>query len=202
MAEFSDDMLVEFALGLRDDRDIQDAVKASPELRARLRELEGELRGLDDGLEELLAGAASQGALPGSGWHILLAIDDSPGAKRATATASTLAGLADAEVEVLHVREVSQGRIGPSAPESRDEALALVGNAVKGLLDAGVTALGEVQAAPVEQVAARILAEAETRQVSLIVMSSRPLSAVMAFLCGSVSQRVLRKAKCPVLIVR
>ena len=202
MAEFSDDVLVEFALGLRDDRAIEDAVKASPELRARLRELEGELQGLDDGLEKLLAGAASQSALPSSGWHILLAIDDSPGARRAAATASTLAELADAEVEVLHVREVAQGRMGPPVLESRDDALALVGDVVRGLLDADVTALGEIQTAPVEQVAARILAEAETRQASLIVMSSRPLSAAMAFLCGSVSRRVLRKAKCPVLIVR
>ena len=90
MAEFSDDMLVEFALGLRDDRDIQEAVKTSPELRARLRDLECELRGLDEGLEELLAGAPSQSALPSSGWQILLAIDDSPGAKRAAATAGVL----------------------------------------------------------------------------------------------------------------
>jgi nucleotide-binding universal stress UspA family protein len=202
MAEFSDDMLVEFALGLRDDRDIQEAVKTSPELRARLRDLECELRGLDEGLEELLAGAPSQSALPSSGWQILLAIDDSPGAKRAAATAGVLAGLADAEVEVLHVREVAQGRMDPPVRESRHEALALVGDVVSGLLDVGVTALGEIQAAPVEQVAARILAEAETRQVSLIVMSSRTLPAVMAFLCGSVSRRVLRKAKCPVLIVR
>jgi len=202
MAEFSDDMLVEFALGMRDDRDIRDAVRTSSELRARLRELEGELRGLDDGLEELLAGAASQGALPGSEWQLLLAIDDSPGARRAAATARTLAALANAEVEVLHVREVAQGRTGPTVPESRTEALALVGGVVQDLLDAGVTALGEVQAAPVEQVAARILAEAEYRQASLIVMSSRPLSTLMAFLCGSVSQRVLRKATCPVLIVR
>lgn len=202
MAEFSDDMLVEFALGLRDDRDIQEAVSASPALRARLQDLECELRGLDDGLEELLAGATSQSALPSSGWHILLAIDDSQGARRAAATAGVLAGLSEAEVEVLHVREVAQGRIGPPVRESRHEALALVGDVVTGLRGAGVTALGEIQAAPVEQVAARILAEAETRQVSLIVMSSRPLSAVMAFLCGSVSRRVLRKAKCPVLIVR
>ena len=201
MAEYSDDVLVEFALGLRDDRDIQDAVKASPELRARLRDLERELRGLDDGLEELLAGAVSPSGLPSSGWHILLPIDDSQGARRAAATAAALAGLVDAEVEVLHVREVAQGKVGPAVLESRDEALTLVGDVVRGLLDAGVTALGEVQAAPVEHVAARILAEAETRQADLIVMSSRPLSAVMAFLCGSVSRRVLRKAKCPVLIV-
>jgi len=202
MAEFSDDMLVDFALGLRDDREIQEAVKTSPELRARLRYLEGELRGLDDGLEELLAGAASQSALPSSGWQILLAIDDSPGARRAAATTGVLAGVSDAEVEVLHVREVAQGRMGPPAPESRSEALALVGGVVSGLRDAGVTALGEIQAAPPEQVAGRILAEAETRHVSLIVMSSRPLPTVMALLCGSVSRRVLQKATCPVLIVR
>jgi len=202
MAEFSDEMLVEFALGLRDDRDIHEAVRASPELRARLRDLESELRGLDEGLKDLLAGAAWQSALPSSGWHILLAIDDSPGAKRAAATAGVLAALSDAEVEVLHVRKVAQGMTAPAVPESRDEALALVSDVVRPLLGAGVTALGEIQAAPVEQVATRILAEAEARHVSLIVMSSRPLSAVMALLCGSVSRTVLRKATCPVLIVR
>lgn len=202
MPEFSDDVLVEFALGLRTDHEITEALDGSPELRARLLNLESELRSLDDGLEGLLAAAALESALPSGGWLILLAIDDSPGAKRAAGTADVLARLAGGEVEVLHVREVAQGKAGPLTPETGDEALALVTAVVTRLRDGGVDALGEIQTAPVGQVAARILAEAEARRTSLIVMGSRPMSGIVAALCGSVSRGVLRRATCPVLIVR
>jgi hypothetical protein len=126
MPEFSDDMLVEFALGLRGDREIKEAVEGSPELRTRLRTLESELRCLEDGLDGILAEAALGSALPCGGWRILLAIDDSQGAKRAAATADVLVRMAGGEVEVLHVRETAQGKAGPLSPETRAEAVALV----------------------------------------------------------------------------
>jgi Universal stress protein UspA and related nucleotide-binding proteins len=202
MPEFSDDMLVEFALGLRDDREIKEAVEGSPELRTRLRALESELRCLEGGLDGILAEAALGSALPCGGWRILLAIDDSQGAKRAAATADVLVRMAGGEVEVLHVRETAQGKAGLLSPETRAEAVALVTDVVSRLREGGVIALGEIQPAPLGQIAARILAEAEAQQASLIVMSSRPMSGISAALCGSVSRGVLKHATCPVLIVR
>ena len=202
MPEFSDDMLVEFALGLRDDREIKEAVSGSPELRTRLRALESELRCLERGLDGILAEAALGSAPPCGGWRILLAIDDSQGAKRAAATADVLVRMAGGEVEVLHVRETAQGKAGLLSPETRAEAVALVTDVVSRLREGGVIALGEIQPAPLGQIAARILAEAEAQQASLIVMSSRPMSGISAALCGSVSRGGLKHATCPVLIVR
>jgi nucleotide-binding universal stress UspA family protein len=202
MPEFSDDILVEFALGMRDDRTIREAVGRSPELGARLRALQSELRYLEDGLNDLLAQAAPQSALPSRGWRILLAVDDSPGARRAAATAGVLARMAGEEVEVLHVRELEPCRAGPASLETSTEAAALVDDVVTRLREGGVTAVGEIQSARAEKAATRILAEAEAQRASLIVMSSRPMTAISALLCRSVSRGVLRHATCPVLIVR
>ena len=202
MPELSDDILVEFALGLRDDRAIKAAVRRSPELGARLRTLESELRGLDDDLHDLLAEAAQQSALPSRGWRILLAVDDSEGARRAAATAAVLAQVAGEEVDVLHVRELVPCKGGPASLESTSEAAELVEGTVARLRGQGVTARGRIESACAHEIAARILAEAQTRQAHLIVMSSRPMSAFTALLTSSVSRGVLRYATCPVLIVR
>ncbi len=50
--------------------------------------------------------------------------------------------------------------------------------------------------------AAAILTVARTRNVDLIVVGSRGLGRLEAALLGSVSQRVVQEAPCPVLIVR
>ena len=50
--------------------------------------------------------------------------------------------------------------------------------------------------------AEEILRVAEEEGVDLIVIGSRGLSGVKAFLLGSVSDKVSHHAKCPVLIVR
>lgn len=48
----------------------------------------------------------------------------------------------------------------------------------------------------------RIVSIAETEKADLIVMGSRGLGGIQSFLLGSVSDRVLHHAHCPVLIVR
>ena len=47
-----------------------------------------------------------------------------------------------------------------------------------------------------------ILNVAEVRKVDLIIMGSRGVSALAGVLLGSVSQRIVTHAKCPVMIVR
>ena len=55
-----------------------------------------------------------------------------------------------------------------------------------------------VQGVPAEE----IVKVAQTEQVDLIVIGSRGLTEVRAFLLGSVSDKVSHHAKCPVLIVK
>ena len=101
----------------------------------------------------------------------------------------------------MHVREEA-----PLASvvlgESRDQALKLAVGVVNRLQGQGVATLGEVQAAPEGRVASCILAQAQKRRTDITVMSSRALPTLGALLCGSVSQQVLKRAMCPVLIVR
>ena len=47
-----------------------------------------------------------------------------------------------------------------------------------------------------------ILEEIENGQIDLVVMGNRGYGAIAGSLLGSVSQRVLNKAKCPVMIVK
>ena len=47
-----------------------------------------------------------------------------------------------------------------------------------------------------------ILEEIESSQINLVVMGSRGYGAIAGSLLGSVSLRVLSKAKCPVLIIK
>jgi nucleotide-binding universal stress UspA family protein len=202
MPEFSDDALVEFALGLRDDRAIREAVARSPDLHSRLRNLESELRSLEQGVDELLAEAASASALPSADWRILLCIDDSPVARRAAATAGMLARLAGGEVEVLHVVTVWYSKAGSVSTESKREAVALVDSFVTRLRDDGVCALGQIRRAGEGRVARHILDEAEAQQATLVVMGLGAFSGIGALLRESVSRGVLRRAPCPVMIIR
>ena len=201
MPELSDDMLIEFALGLRDDRAIKEAIRRSPELGARLRALESELRGLDDDLHGLLADAAPRSALPSRGWRILLAVDQSEGARRAAATAGVLARVAGREVNVLHVRELVPCKGGSASLESTSEAAELVDGTVARLREQGITARGKIQSAPAHEVAARILAEAQTRQADLIVMT-RVRCRLLPRCSPRACRGACRYAACPVLIVR
>jgi len=47
-----------------------------------------------------------------------------------------------------------------------------------------------------------ILAVAETREADLIVMGTRGYSALQGLLLGSVSQKVIQHAECPVMVAR
>ena len=47
-----------------------------------------------------------------------------------------------------------------------------------------------------------ILEEIESSQIDLVVMGNRGYGAIAGSLLGSVSQRVISKAKCPVMIVK
>jgi nucleotide-binding universal stress UspA family protein len=65
--------------------------------------------------------------------------------------------------------------------------------------EAGVTMASEVVAGhPAEQ----IVHLAELRHVDIVVLGSRGRSKVSRWLLGSVSERVLRYAHCPVTIIR
>jgi nucleotide-binding universal stress UspA family protein len=135
--------------------------------------------------------------------RILLAVDGSEPSNRAKEAAAELASKLDAELRVLHVRELeSHGRAGPVSLEAPDEAADLVNKVVAELSGRGVKATGEAYAVMAGAVAPHIISTAEEFGASLIVMGTRGMTDFAALLVGSVAHKVIHHADCPVLVIR
>lgn len=152
---------------------------------------------------------------------ILVPTDFSPGSQAAIEHATALAQLANAEVVVLHVIEtlaytmeeslhrVDAGTMVKSMTESPQllDVYALVQRAVEPALDQVVAGLQKkrvpasrrvLQGTAYEQIAA----QAKELGADLIVMGTHGRRGASHLFMGSVAERVVRTAPCPVLTVR
>ena len=140
---------------------------------------------------------------------ILVATDFSPSADRAVATAADFARHFQAQLVILHAYRVDIPVASPLTgggyvlPDGFFEQLAKearqrvekVSNAVAAQ---GVSAIGiAVDRHP----ATAIIDEAKARKADLIVMGTRGLTGLKHLALGSVADRVVRTAPCPVLTV-
>ena len=136
--------------------------------------------------------------------QILLATDFSEPSELALEYAHTLARQFTAALAVVHVVEepfpIASEFCPPDVASYRtqlvDEATRELAGAVSALTDVPVRA--EVL---VGSTAQRIIEAATERQADLIVMGTRGRGAVAALLMGSVAERVVRTADCPVMTV-
>ena len=143
---------------------------------------------------------------------ILLATDASQDATRAAQMASDIANVSGSELHVLHIGNLRDFHIAPSAEQSfssrsgslgeiREEAEKTLDEAVKQVEQVGGTVaqshlrLGE----PDEEI---LKFCDEQGGYGLIVMGSRGLGPIKRRLMGSVSESVVRHANCPVLVAR
>lgn len=141
-----------------------------------------------------------------SAMKILLATDGFEGAELATRVAAELAESTGAELHLVHVGLVP---LIPPYPEVLDwgedlgwaerEARRLLDEQAEMAKDAG----GAVAGAHLrwEPPAEGIVALAEELGASLIVVGRRNRGRIKRALAGSVSDRVIRDARCPVLVV-
>lgn len=141
--------------------------------------------------------------------NILVATDFSPSAARAVATATDYARHFQAQLIILHAYRVDIPVASPLTgggyvlPDGFFEQLAKearlrvekVANEVKA---AGVSAIG---IATDGHPATSIVEEAKARKADLIVMGTRGLTGLKHLALGSVADRVVRTAPCPVLTV-
>lgn len=134
---------------------------------------------------------------------ILVAFDGSDQSKKAFRFALELAGRFQSKLRVLGVVRLPEPAVSPEIDAMldrgrehfRDEFAALEGHAAEsGLTIETRVAVGH----PVEQ----ILREAEDAQADLIVMGRRGTTRATRWILGSVSERVLRYAHCPVTVVK
>lgn len=139
--------------------------------------------------------------------RILLPTDFSPYSGCATPYALELAEKFDAEVHVLHILEMHSApprfvmglAVPAKAEESETEALEKM-NAFLG----AVAGKGRpmVRATAHGTPFVEIIRYAKEHAIDLIVMGTHGHSALQHVLMGSVAERVVRKAPCPVLTVR
>jgi nucleotide-binding universal stress UspA family protein len=141
--------------------------------------------------------------------RILVPVDFSPHASRALQYATTLATQYGARIELLHVIEdpVTSGAWSSEVYiANMPELLAsLTANAtrrleeLKATLPASIVADTEVI---VGHPAATIPEHAQDGRFDLIVMGTHGRSGLSHLVMGSVAERVVRRAQCPVLTVR
>lgn len=108
-------------------------------------------------------------------WHrLLFAIDQYESGQTALRFTSEIAGGINAEVSVIHIREISKwARVPPL--ETPAEAESLVQEAILNLQLAGVRADGIACSVPEDLVASRIFGEARSRLCDAIIVGSRRL---------------------------
>ncbi|MCB9674489.1 MAG: universal stress protein [Alphaproteobacteria bacterium] len=141
--------------------------------------------------------------------RILVPVDGSEASLRAAHFAATLSAAASAELHVLHVLQLDaleEVGLDGLSEESRRERIDVLCDPIFRQL---ASELGRwtdpiplntrgVVGDPVVE----ILAATTTLQPELLVMGYRGLSPLQGIVVGSVSERVLRRARCPVTLVR
>jgi nucleotide-binding universal stress UspA family protein len=138
---------------------------------------------------------------------ILVATDASEYSRRALKTALELARTFDGEVELLFVMYIREAYWGYNVaysvlvpPEQIEDAGELALETTLEGIDVGNVPLKKkvVQGYP----ATMILEEVEKEAIDLVVMGRHGYGPIAGSVLGSVSQRVLQRAECPVLIVK
>jgi nucleotide-binding universal stress UspA family protein len=133
---------------------------------------------------------------------ILLAVDGSEAAQRATDVAIDLARLSHGEIVVFHVLERAANLYGAFELETAEEAAAITEPVVRRCKDEGVSARSEMAVAMHGRVAHEVMAQAAEEHSDVIVLGSRGLTDLSGLLVGSVAHRVLHLSSVPVLVVR
>jgi len=136
---------------------------------------------------------------------ILVPVDGSDGSCRAAAQAAELARALDAEVTLVHVYDATAVAAMGLVALSQVDLGKAQDEVSKAAFSKAEASMGEVKLSH-RQVfgdpAKEILAMAENEGFIHIVMGSRGLSPMQEVLIGSVSERVIRHAPCPVTVVR
>lgn len=132
---------------------------------------------------------------------IVLALDGSDGSKRAIPFAVELARGDDAKVVIAHVEELIVGKGGGPVRADEEEVQSEVRRQAEELAAQGVETSVHMASVMVGGPAHAISRIAEEAEADLIVVGTRGRSPVRGLLLGSVTQRLLHIAGCPVLAV-
>jgi nucleotide-binding universal stress UspA family protein len=132
--------------------------------------------------------------------RILVAIEDFDHSQAVLDLVKAVATEGVTQVRALHLRERELSGYSWYAREGKDDAAFVTEAAVFELRMEGLAAGGGVRAAVVDRVAEAILAEATVFEADLIVLGPPRRHELTARLFGSVTQRVLQRSACPVIV--
>ena len=132
---------------------------------------------------------------------VVLALDGSESSDRALEYATTVATEHGSAVRVVHVREIFVGRGGGALPLDESEMQAKVERQVKNLSDAGVKTELETQSVTHGGPAHVIADAADNAKADVVIVGTRGHGGIAGVLLGSVAQRLLHLAHCPVIVV-
>jgi nucleotide-binding universal stress UspA family protein len=132
---------------------------------------------------------------------IVLAVDGSESSDRALTYAGELAKESGGRIVAVHIKELIAGRFAGPVHVDEDEIQTKIRQQVKDLSDAGVNIAIEVHSTMTGG-PAPVIAEAAAREgADVIVTGTRGHTALAGVIVGSVAQRLLHVAPCPVLVV-
>ena len=130
---------------------------------------------------------------------VLVATDFGPAANAALTYGWALARNFGAEIHLLHVMENSFLRASPADPHAHRVAVI---RTLHEQLTAGDRPKAHVVVETSDNPADAITEYANTANIDLIVIGTNGRSGVAQLLVGSVAERVVRMARCPVLTVK
>ena len=138
--------------------------------------------------------------------RILVPTDFSPGAEEALEHAIEFARTFSAEIHLVHSFATNPGCITPYSPGVPYEMIAAIRKAAASRLTEEVETVKqagiEVREHLVEEHPSQAIASvAEQIEADLIIMGTRGLTGLKHIMLGSVAERVVRIAPCPVLTV-
>lgn len=135
--------------------------------------------------------------------RIVWATDGSASADRCLPIVEKLAREDGAAVTAVHIQEFTIAPHAASEPVDLDESshLGKIEGQVKRLVEAGAAAQLKVESVAGRHVAHLIAEAAGQENADLLVVGTRGHSKLGGLLVGSVSDRLLKIARCPVLVV-
>jgi nucleotide-binding universal stress UspA family protein len=131
---------------------------------------------------------------------IVLALDGSDESRQALPLATELARQDDARIVIAHVEQDVVGKGGGPIPATEDEIQAEIRKQAEALSAGGIETSVEMRNVMLGGPAHAIAEIADGANADLIVVGTRGHSAVAGLFLGSVTQRLLHIARCPVLV--
>lgn len=148
--------------------------------------------------------------------RVIVAVDSPEGAEKPAEFALGLAALSNAELVLVHVKTPMTAFLPPfgagmpvvlptrawAGDEGDEEKTSRwMTGFTWAAEERGVTARSKVLVAE-QPIAERVVKEAEDEEADLVVTGANDWTAIERLLFGSVSSDIVKKAKCPVLVVR